>query len=188
MFYFRGICYERSKQWPKAEAYLKKALELYPDQPLVLNYLGYSWIDQGTNLEDGMNMIRRAVEQRPDDGYIVDSLGWANFRIGNYPEAVKERERAVELKPDDPTINDHLGDAYWRVGRVLEAHFQWSHAKDLKPEPEDLPKIEAKLKDGLPSDKSSAADSGTKMAAPDDGDKPNSAADADKAKKPGNGG
>jgi tetratricopeptide (TPR) repeat protein len=158
MFYFRGICYERSKQWPKAEADLKKALELYPDQPLVLNYLGYSWIDQGTSLEEGMNMIRRAVEQRPDDGYIVDSLGWANFRIGNYPEAVKELERAVELKPDDPTINDHLGDAYWRVGRVLEAHFQWSHAKDLKPEPEDLPKIEEKLKVGLPDDTSSAAD------------------------------
>ena len=158
LFYFRGICYERSKQWPKAEADLKKALELYPDQPLVLNYLGYSWIDQGTNLEDGMNMIRRAVEQRPDDGYIVNSLGWANFRIGNYPEAVKELERAVELKPDDPTINDHLGDAYWRVGRVLEAHFQWSHAKDLKPEPEDLPKIEEKLKAGLPDDTSSAAD------------------------------
>ncbi len=158
MFYFRGICYERSKQWPKAEADLKKALELYPDQPLVLNYLGYSWIDQGAKLEEGMNMIRRAVEQRPDDGYIVDSLGWANFRVGNYPEAVKELERAVELKPDDPTINDHLGDAYWRVGRVLEAHFQWSHAKDLKPDPEDLPKIEEKLKAGLPDDTSSAAD------------------------------
>jgi tetratricopeptide (TPR) repeat protein len=158
MFYFRGICYERSKQWPLAEADLKKALELYPDQPLVLNYLGYSWIDQGVNLDQGMNMIRRAVEQRPDDGYIVDSLGWANFRIGNYDEAVKDLDRAVELKPEDPTINDHLGDAYWRVGRVLEARFQWSHAKDLKPEPEDLPKIEEKLKSGLPDDTSSAAD------------------------------
>jgi tetratricopeptide (TPR) repeat protein len=158
VFYFRGICYERSKQWPKAEADLKKALELYPDQPLVLNYLGYSWIDQGVNLDDGMKMIRRAVEQRPDDGYIVDSLGWANFRIGNYDEAVKDLDRAVELKPEDPTINDHLGDAYWRVGRVLEAHFQWSHARDLKPEPEDLPKIEEKLKSGLPDDTSSAAD------------------------------
>ena len=158
MFYFRGICYERSKQWPKAEADLKKALELFPDQPLVLNYLGYSWVDQGSKLDDGMNMIRRAVEQRPDDGYIVDSLGWAYFRIGNYDEAVKNLERAVELKPDDPTINDHLGDAYWRIGRILEAHFQWSHAKDLNPEPEDLPKIEQKLKDGLPDDTSSAAD------------------------------
>ncbi len=169
MFYFRGICYERSKQWPAAEADLKKALQLFPDQPLVLNYLGYSWVDQGEHLDDGMNMIRRAVEQRPDDGYIVDSLGWANFRIANYDEAVKDLERAVELKPDDPTINDHLGDAYWRVGRVLEAHFQWSHAKDLQPEPEDLPKIEQKLKSGLPADTSSAAD-------------------AAKAKKVGNGG
>ena len=131
---------------------------MYPDQPLVLNYLGYSWVDQGVHLDEGMDMIRRAVEQRPDDGYIVDSLGWAYFRTGNYDEAVKNLERAVELKPDDPTINDHLGDAYWRVGRTLEAHFQWSHAKDLKPEPEDLPKIEAKLKDGLPPDTSSAAD------------------------------
>ena len=158
LFYFRGICYERSKQWPLAEADLKKALQLYPDQPLVLNYLGYSWVDQGINLDEGMNMIHRAVEQRPDDGYIVDSLGWANFRIGNYDEAVKELERAVELKPEDSTINDHLGDAYWRVGRVLEARFQWSHAKDLKPEAEDLPKIEEKLKSGLPDDTSSAAD------------------------------
>ena len=158
LFYFRGICYERSKQWPKAEADLKKALELFPDQPLVLNYLGYSWVDQGVNLDEGMSMIRRAVEQRPDDGYIVDSLGWANFRIGNYEEAVKDLDRAVELKPDNSTINDHLGDAYWRVGRVLEAHFQWSHAKDLNPDPEDLPKIEQKLKSGLPDDTSSAAD------------------------------
>jgi len=158
LFYFRGICYERSKQWPKAEADLKKALELFPDQPLVLNYLGYSWVDQGVNLDEGMRMIRRAVEQRPDDGYIVDSLGWANFRIGNYEDAVKDLDRAVELKPDDSTINDHLGDAYWRVGRVLEAHFQWSHAKDLNPDPEDLPKIEQKIKSGLPDDTSSAAD------------------------------
>jgi tetratricopeptide (TPR) repeat protein len=178
MFYFRGICYERSHQWPAAEADMKKALELYPEQPLVLNYLGYSWVDQGVHMNEGMDMIRRAVEQRPDDGYIVDSLGWAYFRIGNYDEAVKNLERAVELKPEDPTINDHLGDAYWHVGRTLEAHFQWSHAKDLKPDPEDLPKIEAKLKNGLPSDASSAADAA----------KPNSAADADKAKKPGDGG
>jgi tetratricopeptide (TPR) repeat protein len=185
MFYFRGICYERSHQWPLAEADMKKALELYPDQPLVLNYLGYSWVDQGLHLDAGMDMIRKAVEQRPDDGYIVDSLGWAYFKTGNYDDAVKNLERAVELKPEDPTINDHLGDAYWRVGRTLEAHFQWSHAKDLNPEPEDLPKIEAKLKDGLPSDASSAADA-SKPASPADSDK--AAADADKAKKSGNGG
>jgi tetratricopeptide (TPR) repeat protein len=157
VFYFRGICYERAKQWPKAEADLKKALELFPDQPHVLNYLGYSWIDQGVNLDEGMDMIKRAVAARSDDGYIVDSLGWAYYRLGNYEEAVKQLERAIELKPQDPTINDHLGDAYWRVGRKLEATFQWSHARDLKPEAEDLPKILEKLKSGLPEETSSQA-------------------------------
>jgi tetratricopeptide (TPR) repeat protein len=164
IYYFRGICFERAKQWAKAEADLKKALELFPEQPHVLNYLGYSWIDQGVNLDDGMRMIKRAVEQRADDGYIVDSLGWAYFRLGNVEESVKQLERAVELKPEDPTINDHLGDAYWRVGRVLEARFQWSHARDLKPEPEDLAKIEEKLKFGLPDDTSSAAEAADKKA------------------------
>jgi tetratricopeptide (TPR) repeat protein len=166
-FYFRGICYERSKQWPKAEADLKKALELFPDQPHVLNYLGYSWVDKGMNLDEGMRMITRAVEQRADDGYIVDSLGWANYRIGKYEEAVKQLDRAVELKPEDPTINDHLGDAYWKVGRVVEARFQWAHARDLGPDPEDLPAIQQKLKSGLPDA---------------------SAAEAAKAKKPDGGG
>ena len=157
LYYFRGICNERSKQWAKAETDLKKALEMQPDQAHVLNYLGYSWIDQGINLDDAMKMIRRAVEQRPDDGYIVDSLGWAYFRIADYENAVKNLERAIDLKPEDPTINDHLGDAYWRVGRTLEAKFQWAHARDLKPEAEELPKIEAKLRDGLPEDTSNAA-------------------------------
>jgi tetratricopeptide (TPR) repeat protein len=161
-YYYRGICEERSKQWPKAEADMRKALELQPDQAHVLNYLGYSWVDQGTNLDEGMKMIKRAVEQRPDDGYIVDSLGWAYYRIGNYDEAVKNLERAIDLKPEDPTINDHLGDAYWHIGRKLEAKFQWSHARDLKPEPEDLPKIEAKIENGLPEDPSSAAASADK--------------------------
>ncbi len=162
-YYYRGICEERSHQWPKAEADMKKALELQPDQPHVLNYLGYSWIDQGINLDDGMKMIKRAVDQRPDDGYIVDSLGWAYFRIGNYEEAVKNLERAIDLKPEDPTINDHLGDAYWRVGRTLEAKFQWTHAKDLKPEPDDLPKIEAKIANGLP-DLASSSDTSASSA------------------------
>jgi tetratricopeptide (TPR) repeat protein len=156
-YYYRGICEERSKQWSKAEADMRKALELQPEQPHVLNYLGYSWIDQGINLDEGMKMIKRAVEQRPDDGYIVDSLGWAYYRIGNYEDAVKNLERAIDLKPEDPTINDHLGDAYWRIGRTLEAKFQWAHARDLKPEPEELPKIDAKLENGLPEDTSSAA-------------------------------
>lgn len=149
IFYFRGICNERAKQWPSAEADFKKALDLYPDQAHVLNYLGYSWVDQGINLDEGMKMIRRAVEQRPDDGYIVDSLGWAHYRIKEYDEAVKQLERAVELKPQDPTINDHLGDAYWKTGRTLEATFQWAHARDLNPEPDDLKKINEKLRTGL---------------------------------------
>jgi tetratricopeptide (TPR) repeat protein len=156
-YYYRGICEERSKQWSKAEADMRKALEMQPEQPHVLNYLGYSWIDQGINLDEGMKMIKRAVDQRPDDGYIVDSLGWAFYRIGNFEDAVKNLERAIDLKPEDPTINDHLGDAYWRVGRTLEAKFQWAHARDLKPEPEELPKIEAKIENGLPDDTSSAA-------------------------------
>jgi Flp pilus assembly protein TadD len=160
VFYFRGICYERSHQWPKAEADLKKALELFPDQPHVLNYLGYSWIDQGLNLDQGMAMIKKAVQQRPDDGYIVDSLGWAYYRIGNYADAVTQLERAIALKPEDPTINDHLGDAYWRVGRRLEARFQWAHARDLKPDPDDLPKILGKIENGLPEETSSQAKAG----------------------------
>jgi tetratricopeptide (TPR) repeat protein len=156
-FYFRGICYERSKQWAKAEADLKLALELSPDQPHVLNYLGYSWIDQGINLDEGMAMIKKAVQQRPDDGYIVDSLGWAYYRLGNYADATAQLERAIGLKPEDPTINDHLGDAYWRVGRTLEANFQWAHARDLKPDPDELPKILEKLEKGLPDDTTSTA-------------------------------
>jgi tetratricopeptide (TPR) repeat protein len=152
MFYFRGICYERSKDWPRAEKDFEKALELYPDQPQTLNYLGYSWVDQGLYLDKALGMIRRAVELRPNDGYIVDSLGWAYYRLGRYEEATKELERAIELRPEDPVINDHLGDAYWKVGRQLESNFQWRHARDMKPEPEDLAKIEIKLRDGLKED------------------------------------
>jgi len=170
-YYYRGICLERSKQWPKAEADMRKALELQADQPHVLNYLGYSWIDQGANLDEGMKMIKRAVEQRPDDGYIVDSLGWAYYRIGNYEEAVKNLERAIDLKPEDPTINDHLGDAYWRIGRKLEAKFQWAHARDLKPEAEELPKIEAKIQNGLVDEPAPAAASADTKDTPSDAKK-----------------
>ena len=149
LFFFRGMSNERAKLWPAAEKDFRKSLELNADQPQVLNYLGYSWIDRGMNLDEGLVMIKKAVELRPKDGYIVDSLGWAYYKLGRHEEAVKELERAIELRPEDPVINDHLGDAYWRVGRQLEARFQWSHARDLKPEPDDLVKIEAKLKDGL---------------------------------------
>ncbi len=152
LFYFRGICFERSKQWPLAEKDFELALKLFPDQPQVLNYLGYSWVDQGLYLDKALDMIRKAVSLRPNDGYIVDSLGWAYYRLGRFEDAVRELERAIELRPEDPVINDHLGDAYWKVDRKLESFFQWRHAKDLKPEPEDLEKIQVKLKEGLKDD------------------------------------
>lgn len=157
IYYFRGISYEREKKWPEAEADLMQALALFPDQPLVLNYLGYSWVDQGINLEEAFNMLQRAVELRPTDGYIVDSLGWAHYKLGHTEEAVKQLERAIDLKPSDPVINDHLGDAYWRAGRKLEAHFQWNHARDLGPEPEDRDKILRKIEHGLDEEPKPAA-------------------------------
>lgn len=150
IFYQRGIAYERIKEWPKAEPNFRKALELYPNQPQVLNYLGYSWVDMGTNLKEALDMIKKAAELRPSDGYIVDSLGWAYYKLGRYDDAVREMERAVQLKPEDPVLNDHLGDVYWRVGRKLEATFQWRHARDLKPEPDVLASVEQKLLKGLP--------------------------------------
>ncbi len=155
--YFRGVSLERSKKWALAEADFRKALELYPDQPMVLNYLGYSWVDQSLNVPEAFKMLRRAVELRPTDGYIIDSLAWAYYRLGQYPEAVRELEKAIELKPADPVINDHLGDAYWRVGRKLEAKFQWNHARDLNPEPEDLEKILVKIETGLADEPAPAA-------------------------------
>jgi tetratricopeptide (TPR) repeat protein len=149
LYYYRGIANERRKNWPAAEADLKKALELNPDQASVLNYLGYSWVDQGMNVDEAFRMLRRAVDLKSRDGYIVDSLGWAYYRLGRWDDAMRELEKAIDLKPADPVINDHLGDAYWRVGRKLEAQFQWNHARDLNPEPEDLPKILDKIKNGL---------------------------------------
>jgi tetratricopeptide (TPR) repeat protein len=149
IYYFRGVSLERSKQWEQAESDLRKALVLNPDQPQVLNYLGYSLVDQGLKLDEALEMIRKAVDARPNDGYIVDSLGWAYYRLGRYEEAVTALETAVQLRAEDPVINDHLGDAYWKVGRKREAMFQWAHARDLDPDPEELPKILAKLEGGL---------------------------------------
>ena len=154
LYYQRGIANERLKLWDKAEPDFNKALSLSPNQPQVLNYLGYSWVDMNRNLEQGLGMIKTAVELRPNDGYIIDSLGWAYFRLARYDDAVEQLERAVLITPVDPTINDHLGDAYWRVGREREARFQWSRALVGEPKPEvaEIAKIEAKLKDGLPAD------------------------------------
>ena len=152
IFYQRGIAYERLKAWDKAEPNFLRALELYPDQPQVMNYLGYSWVDMNIKLEQGLDLIRKAVDLRPSDGYIVDSLGWAYYRLGRYDDAVREMERAVALMPGDPVLNDHLGDVYWRVGRKLEARFQWTHARDLNPDPDVLESVQKKLADGLPAD------------------------------------
>ena len=150
LFYSRGVCNERLKNWPAAEADLKRALALSPEESVVLNYLGYSWVDQGMHLKTAMDYIRKAVKLKPEDGYYVDSLGWAYFRLGNLPAAVEQLERAVELRPDDPIINDHLGDAYWRIGRKLEAKYQWQQSLSLKPESEQLVELEKKIKTGLP--------------------------------------
>jgi tetratricopeptide (TPR) repeat protein len=152
VFYYRGIAYEAQKIWDKAEPDFRKALALNPEEPLVLNYLGYAMIERKMNLNEALGMVKKAVELKPNDGYIVDSLGWAYYQLGDYEAAVTEIERAVELIPSDPIIGEHLGDVYWRVGRTLEAKFQWQHAKDNDPEPNDLKRIEEKLKNGLPVD------------------------------------
>ncbi len=115
----------------------------------MLNYLGYSWIDKGVNLDDALGMIKHAVDLRPNDGYIVDSLGWAYFRLRDFDHATEYLERAIELLPEDPTINDHLGDAYWRTGRLAEARYQWKRALQFQPEADEVKGIETKLNQGL---------------------------------------
>lgn len=149
LYYTRGIAYERSKRWADAERDLKMALKLKPEQPLVMNYLAYSWVEQGVNQTEALAMLKRAVELRPEDGFIIDSLGWAYYRLGDYKSAIKYLEQAILLEPGEPTVNDHLGDAYWRVGRKLEARYQWQHALALKPEAAEEPKIRRKIEAGL---------------------------------------
>ena len=149
IFYSRGMSYERSKMWKEAEKDFLFSLKLFPNQPLVLNYLGYSWIDFGTNLEKAERFIRRAIKLRPNDGYFIDSLGWAFYRMGDYKKAVYELEKAVEIVPNDPVINDHLGDALWRAGYKNEAVFQWKRSLLYKPEEDLKNNIKYKLKKGL---------------------------------------
>lgn len=146
IYYSRGIAYERTGQWTRAEADFNHALELSPDQPSVLNYLGYALADMGRNLDRARDMIQRAAARRPNDGAITDSLGWVLYRQGNVAEAAKLLERAVGLEPEDPTITGHLGDAYWATGRKIEAQYQWRRALTLNPTPEDAAKLEAKIK------------------------------------------
>ena len=145
--YRLGIAFERTKQWPKAEERFKYALTLSPDQADILNYLGYSWVDMNINLDEGMAMIEKAVQLRPRDGYILDSLGWAQYRLGQFESAIESLERATDLRPRDPTINDHLGDAYWRIGRKLEAAFQWSQVLEMEDNDDiNMDNVREKLK------------------------------------------
>lgn len=149
LLYARGISLERAGEWPPAERDLLRALELEPDQPNVLNYLAYSWIDKGVNLPRAKSMIEKAASQRPDDGAIIDSLGWMHYRMGDFHRAVETLENAITLMPQDAVINDHLGDAYWQVGRRLEAEFQWRRALTFDPDPDVRRSIEQKLQFGL---------------------------------------
>ncbi len=154
--YARGIANERAGRWARAESDFQRALELSPEQPYVMNYLAYTWVEMGKNLPEARRMLERAVELRPNDGNIVDSLGWALFKLGDYGGAVRWLERAVELEPRNSVILDHLGDAYWMAGRRNEARFQWLRALRADPEANEVPKIEAKLRTGLPNSPSTA--------------------------------
>lgn len=154
LLYARGISFERLDQWENSEKDFRAALELSPNQPQILNYLGYSLVEQQTNLDEALGMIERAVAARPDSGYIVDSLGWVLYRLGRYDEAVAHMENAVQLMAVDPVVNDHLGDVYWAVGRRREAEFQWARALSFV-DPDDLDaeadpiRIRRKLEIGL---------------------------------------
>lgn len=152
LYYARGICLERLGEWEEAEEDFLYALELKPDQALVLNYLGYSWIEQGKNLERAQEMVRKAVDLRPKDGFITDSLGWVLYKLGKYEEAVKYLELATTLELHDPTIHDHLGDAYWQVGRKIEARFEWEKVLKMNPSEELEKTVREKLIYGIKSD------------------------------------
>jgi len=149
LLYARGVAYERIGRWPDAERDLQEALKLQPEDPELLNYLGYSWIDRGEHLKEAMAMVEKAVGINPRSGAMVDSLGWAHYRLGDYAKAVEYLEEAIELEAGDPEINNHLGDAYWRVGRRDEAVFQWRRVLTLEPDAKIKADAEAKLKSGL---------------------------------------
>jgi Flp pilus assembly protein TadD len=152
LYYSRGTALERIGRWPEAEADLKAALKQQPNEPELLNYLGYSWIDRGEHLQEALAMVQKAVASDPRSGAMVDSLGWAYYRLGDYKKAVERLEEAVELEAGDPEINNHLGDAYWRVGRKDEAQFQWRRVLTLKPDDKVKAAAETKLASGLGPD------------------------------------
>ena len=138
----RGTSYERNGNWEEAEKDLKKSLEILPDQPHVLNYLGYTWIDKGINLDEGLEMLKKANSLRENDGYIIDSLGWAYYAKKNYKKAEYFLHRAVELMPLDPIINDHYADTLWMLNKSIQARYIWGYVLNLD-------QIEKKLKDNI---------------------------------------
>ena len=149
LYFYRGICHEQSKDWAPAEADFRRALELNPSQPQVLNYLGYGLVDRGEKLDEALGMIEKAVAADPEQGYIIDSLAWAYFKLGRYAEALEPMERASLLEPVDPIVTDHLGDVYWMNDRRLEAQFQWRRALSFEPTEKDRARILRKLEVGL---------------------------------------
>jgi tetratricopeptide (TPR) repeat protein len=149
LLYMRAVDFEETGRWADAERDLQRALAMRPDDPELLNFLGYSWIDRGEKLTQALAMVQKAVDLDPQSGAMIDSLGWGYFRLGDYGKAVEKLEAAVSLEPGDPDVNNHLGDAYWRVGRKLEAHFQWERVLTLDPSPKLKGEVENKLKTGL---------------------------------------
>jgi tetratricopeptide (TPR) repeat protein len=149
LFYARAMAQDSAKHWDKAETDVNLALKLSPDQPELLNYLGYSWVDRNQHIAEALAMLEKARQLKPYDGYIVDSVGWAYYRLGRYDDAAQTLEAAVLLVPSDPTINNHLGDALWKAGRRMEARFQWNHALAFSADGTEKAEIEQKLKTGL---------------------------------------
>jgi Flp pilus assembly protein TadD len=149
LLYMRAVDYQESQRWPQAERDLSAALAERPDEPELLNFLGYSWIDRGEKLKTAMAMVQKAVDAEPKSGAMLDSLGWGYYRLGDYAKAVEKLEAAVVIEAGDPDVNNHLGDAYWRVGRRIEARYQWDRVLGLEPTPKLKAEVEAKLKYGL---------------------------------------
>jgi tetratricopeptide (TPR) repeat protein len=149
LYYLRGAALEQSGKWPQAQGDLQQALKLKPDNPEILNYLGFAWADRGENLKQALTLLQKATLLDPQNGAVIDSLGWVHYRLGDYRQAVHELELAAALDASDPEVNDHLGDAYWRVGRRLEAKYQWRRVLSLSPNPAQRTSVETKLVDGL---------------------------------------
>lgn len=159
LLYLRAVALEQAKRWPEAERDLQAALKINPDEPELLNFLGYTWIDRNEHLSEALGMVQKAVAARPQSGAMLDSLGWAYYRLGDYKTAVEKLESAVEMEPGDPDVNGHLGDAYWKVGRKTEAQFQWQRVLTLEPDDKQKAEAETKLKSGLTASGAAATSS-----------------------------